>query len=47
MTWVFWKEKEEYIYILPLVASYNDTTSWGMKFGWLRWRCGFVKYKEK
>lgn len=45
--WTFWKDKEDFIYILPLIAYYNNNESFMFKFGWLKWRCGFYKEKEK
>ena len=43
--WTFWKDKENFVYLLPLVAYYCDRQCLMFKFGWLKWRCGF--YKER
>lgn len=45
--WTFWKDKEDFIYILPLIACYSDNESLMFKFGWLKWRYGFYKEKEE
>jgi hypothetical protein len=45
--WTFWKDKEDFIYLLPLVAYYYDKQSLMFKFGWFKWRCGFYKEKEE
>lgn len=47
MKWHFWKDTEDFIYILPLVAFWNGSKEVMFKFGWLRWRCGFYKEKEE
>jgi hypothetical protein len=47
MKWTFWKAAEDYIHITPIVAFLNDEEGFYVKFGWLRWRCGFVIYKMK
>jgi hypothetical protein len=44
--WTTWSEKEDFIYILPLVAYWNDHQCTMFKFGWLKWRCGCYKNKE-
>lgn len=45
--WTFWKDKEDFIYLLPLVAYYCDRQCLMLKFGWMKWRCGFYKEKEE
>ena len=47
MKWTFWKATEDYIHITPIIAFLNDEEGFYMKLGWLRWRCGFVIYKEE
>lgn len=44
--WTFWTDKEDFIYILPLVAFYGDHECTMFKFGWLKWRCRCNKNKE-
>ena len=45
--WTIWSEKEDFIYILPLVAYWNDHQCTMFKFGWLKWRLGCYKNKEE
>ena len=46
MKWISWSEKEDFIYILPLVAYWNDHQCTMIKLGWLKWRWGCYKNKE-
>lgn len=47
MKWTFWKSTEDFTYITPIVAFYNDEDGFYVKFGWLRWRCGCGFVKDK
>lgn len=42
----FLSYKEDYIYILPLLAVYSEKSHKAIKVGWLRWRGGAIIEKE-
>lgn len=38
--WYFWQDMEDYFYILPLLAVYDDPDCFIIKIGWFCWRGG-------